>query len=92
VLNLPSVCNLQIVNDTQEDVFALKVGFMLLPNSGLVNGTVLWPSVGVSFSPYKMWIGQIKAYARTDIPSSVSVVWGEKNSRRSWSSINRIWR
>jgi hypothetical protein len=72
VLNLPSMCNLQLVNDTNEDVLALRIGFTLQPNTGLTNGTELWPSVGVMFSPYKMWVGQIKATARTDMANSVS--------------------
>ena len=73
MLNLPSVCNYELVNDTLQDVLVLKVGFMLQANAGLTNGTELWPSFGVMFSSYKMWIGQIKAWARDDLVNSVSL-------------------
>nr|KAG5686353.1 hypothetical protein BaRGS_008367 [Batillaria attramentaria] len=81
VLNMPSACNYEVVNDTAEDVLVLKVSFRLENNHpDLVNGTEMWPSVGVMFSPYKMWVGQIKAIARDDItvssgsPPYVSIV------------------
>lgn len=70
VLNLPSVCNLQLVNDSAQDVLAVRVGFQLRSNTGLVNGTQLWHSVGVMFSPYKMWVGQIAVVARSDLPNT----------------------
>ncbi|KAL8587122.1 hypothetical protein ACOMHN_026090 [Nucella lapillus] len=72
VLKLKSLCNVENQNDTAQDQLSFKIGFKLHNNAGLSNGTEIWPSVGVMFSIYKMWVGQIKAYARADISNSAT--------------------
>ncbi|XP_070193766.1 uncharacterized protein [Littorina saxatilis] len=72
VLNLPSVCNYELVNDTLEDNLVLKVSFMLQPDAGLTADEELWPSVGVMYSPFKMWVGQIKAIAKIISPTTAA--------------------
>ncbi|XP_076447924.1 uncharacterized protein LOC143284788 [Babylonia areolata] len=70
VTNLQSVCNAGLEDDVEQDKLVIKVGFQVHADAGLTNGTEIWPSVGVMFSPHKMWVGQIKAWVRDDLTGS----------------------
>ncbi|CAL1532080.1 unnamed protein product [Lymnaea stagnalis] len=74
VLNIPSLCNYEVINKTTEDHFILAVNFIILNNPIFATDNKTWISAGIMYSPTQLWVGQISVNADvTSVSSSLSV-------------------
>ncbi|XP_067685457.1 uncharacterized protein [Haliotis asinina] len=66
IINLASLCNFEVTNDTAEDKLVLETVVQLHDHSSFsTNASQHWISAGVMFSEKMMWVGQLGLNALT---------------------------
>ncbi|XP_053377525.1 uncharacterized protein LOC123529018 [Mercenaria mercenaria] len=59
-LNIGSMCNLEFVDNTDEDKTTFEVYLKVLDRADLVDMTSKWISTGLQYSSTNLWVGQLR--------------------------------